>query len=338
MSTILKALRRLEEDKSRAVTSRPLREEVASGPRETQRRRLPWLPVAAMIVGAGLGASAWYVWPYERGGEPVREAKGETGAPAPSAVAQAPGAAAPAPPPDTPVTRRLPPGFHAGATRIEGQLAQLADTGPEPGAPPEDAFSSNVEVVQRPMPTPRLEPTPQGERPPDRVIPDPPGVAVEPPAVVARRSKPPTPTAPAPERVAAASGAVLPQSQAATPETQAAAPQPPVQTKPNVEPKRQVESKPQAQPKPAAPAPRVAKTTAPAAISKSSAAAASEVHVKRTQWHPEPARRSADLDVSGKSQSVHEGDVVDEYVVSEIRPSGVVLTRDGERVERSIGK
>jgi hypothetical protein len=60
--------------------------------------------------------------------------------------------------------------------------------------------------------------------------------------------------------------------------------------------------------------------------------------VKRTQWHPEPTRRSADLDVSGKSQSVHEGDVVDEYVVKEIRPSGVVLTRNGESIERSIGK
>ena len=319
MSTILKALRRLEDEKSRALTSRPLREEIASAPRDMpRRRRLPWLPVAAMIVGAGLGASAWWVWPYERGGDPVREA-GAGG------VAQSPSAPGSTPRADSPVTRRLPPGFHAGATEIEGQLEHLADAGPDAGAPPADAFSSNVEVVQRPPPTPRLEPAPKGERAPDRVIPDPPGVAVEPPAALARRSKAPTPRDAAPERVAAAAGAALP-------EMPTAAPQP-------VEPKPRVEgAKPTA---PAAPRetapPRVAKTLAPAAISKSSEAA-SDVHVTRTQWHPEPARRSADLDVAGRRQSVHEGDVVDEYVVTEIRPSGVVLTHDGERVERSIGK
>jgi hypothetical protein len=62
------------------------------------------------------------------------------------------------------------------------------------------------------------------------------------------------------------------------------------------------------------------------------------VRVKRTQWHPESARRSADLELAGKSESVHEGDVVGEYVVTEIRPSGVVLTRDGETIERGIGQ
>ena len=322
MSTILKALRRLEDEKSRAVTSRPLREEIASAPREMpRRRRLPWLPVAAMIVGAGLGASAWWVWPYERGGDPVRDARA-------GGVAQSPSTPGPTPPADSPVTRRLPPGFQAGATQIEGQLEHLADAGPDTVAPPADAFSSNVEVVQRPTPTPRLEPTPKGERAPDRVIPDPPGFAVEPPAALARRSKAPAPRDAAPERVAAAAGAALPEMTTAAPQ--------PVEPTPQAEQKPRVEATKPAAPRETAP-PRVAKTTAPAAISKSSEAA-SDVHVTRTQWHPEPARRSADLDVAGKSQSVHEGDVVDEYVVTEIRPSGVVLTHDGERVERAIGK
>jgi hypothetical protein len=110
----------------------------------------------------------------------------------------------------------------------------------------------------------------------------------------------------------------------------------PVEPKPQAEPKPRVEAAKPAATRDTAP-PRVAKTLAPAAISKSSEVA-SDVHVPRTQWHPEPARRSADLDVAGRSQSVHEGDVVDEYVVTEIRPSGVVLTHDGEKIERSIGK
>jgi hypothetical protein len=42
--------------------------------------------------------------------------------------------------------------------------------------------------------------------------------------------------------------------------------------------------------------------------------------------------------IDGQSRSVHEGDVVSGYEVSEIRPSGVVLTRDGERIEQKIGR
>ena len=65
MSTILKALRRLEEEKTRGGAQRPLREEVASGPGEQPSRR--WtslLPVLALLIGAGVGASAWWLWPY----------------------------------------------------------------------------------------------------------------------------------------------------------------------------------------------------------------------------------------------------------------------------------
>jgi hypothetical protein len=81
----------------------------------------------------------------------------------------------------------------------------------------------------------------------------------------------------------------------------------------------------------------VAKPSAAAVTSAAVIAAAADVRVKRTQWHPDAARRSADLEVDGQTRSFHQGEEVDGFVVSEIRPSGVVLSRDGQRVERGIG-
>jgi hypothetical protein len=354
VSTILKALRRLEEEKSRGTTSRPLREEVASGPIEPPRRRLPWLPIAAMLVGAGLGASAWWFWPYERGGEPVREVAEATPA-SPDAVTQVA---------ETHVTRRVPPGFNDAAAQIESQLHGLAhggapDAALDPvtspdgelaaGGPPEDAFASAVEVVERPAPQPRIAPVAPGT-PQPRVLHAPAHVPEEPPAVTARRARPPV--LPSPEAPAEAIAA-------ATQRQQAAASPDPVTEPPPPHPVEQATPKPQARPaaprptataarasEPPAPEPaprtaqpapeRVVKKSAPVAVSP--ARSDDAVRVKRTQWHPEPSRRSADLDVDGRSTSVHEGDVVGDYVVTEIRPSGVVLTRDGQRVERGIGK
>lgn len=318
MSTILKALRRLEEEKARGVTSRPLREDVASGPVERPRRRLPWLPLAAMLIGAGLGASAWWVWPYERGGAPVRDVAAEapaaavspvTAPPAPLAVAAAPVVVAEptAPPPE--------PAFSDAPAGLEPELETL-----EPGGPPEDAFASAVAVVERPKPTPRIEPVP--EKPvakPERVIADPPRLAAEPTAVTAKRT-PPKPVAAQPS---------APLAPPAAKPAPVAEPAPPVaKTAPAAPATRQ---------EPPEPAPaRVATTSAPAAAASEADAAA--VRVKRTQWHPDATRRSADVELAGKSENVREGDVVGEYVVTEIRPSGVVLTRDGRTIERGIGK
>ena len=355
MSTILKALRRLEEEKSRGGSSRPLREEVASGPGEAPRRRMPWLPLVAMVVGAGLGASAWWFWPYERGGEPVREA---------SAGDAAQGV-------EPSVMQRI-PGFDAAAAKVESKLLELAEAGlsddaadatalrpealPGAGGPPEDAFASPVEVVERPVPELRIAaPAPGG--PQQRVIQDPAHVANEPPAATARRARRAAEraarraeaSAQAPTRFAAATPDPVtdpvtdpvsvprdPVTDPAPPVEQAVAPKPRAAEPPAPKPApREAQPAPPRETKPA-PA-RTAKKSAPAAVSPASDAD-SAVRVKRTQWHPEPARRSAQIDVSGKSESVHEGDVVGEYVVTEIRPSGVVLSRDGQRIERGIGK
>ena len=62
MSTILKALRRLEQEKARGVV-RPLREQIAV-PMEPHRRWLPWvLAGGTLSLGVALGATVMPSWP-----------------------------------------------------------------------------------------------------------------------------------------------------------------------------------------------------------------------------------------------------------------------------------
>jgi hypothetical protein len=330
VSTILKALRRLEEEKTRGGSGRPLREEIASGPSEQpRRRRLTWLPLAAMVIGAGIGASAWYVWPYyERAAEPLgADVAAAPALPAPAAPAAS--AALPAAPPV--VTPPSEPAQLAPQDQPPQEIAdQIAALQQEDAAPPEEAFASQVEVIDRPTPTPRIEPVappplpavaPPAVAQPPRVAQEPQHGLPEPAGLIARR---------------AASEADAPAKPAAAKPAKAAKPAPPPDASDWEEP-----SEPEPAParvgstREPEPEPRPVAAAAPAAPAPAPAPA---VHVRRTQWHPDKTRRSAEVELGGKSESVREGDVVGEYVVTEIRPSGVVWTRDGEKIETKIGK
>jgi hypothetical protein len=279
VSTILKALRRLEEEKTRDGAPRPLREEVASGPGERSGRRWTLLiPVLALAVGAGIGASAWWLWPSE-----LERAVDTASAPS-VAVTPEPLQPVAAPPVEIPPVEELPPPIEdANAAALQEALAAAA---PEMPGIPDDAFASDVEVVDRPVPTPRIEPPPP---PPVEIA-----VAEPEPPAPAPRVEPPTPTRVARE---------IPPEPDPVPERR--------------EPERAASVAP-----PAAPVP------APAA----------DVYVTRTQWHPEHTRRSAQVQVAGQDRSVKEGDVVGDYLVDEIKPTGVILSRDGETIEQKIGK
>jgi hypothetical protein len=303
-----------------------------------------------MLVGLGLGASAWWVWPYERGGEPVREsAASAPTAPAPL-VAVAP-VVEPADAAARAVTQAPAP------AEFEADLDAA-----EAAGVPEDAFASTVEVVDRPKPVPRIEP-PAGDARQERVIADPPHVAQEPTSVTARRAKasaaapapgaPRIAGAPAPAAAPAPSASPAPAPAAALASAPAPAPAEPPAAAPTPTSPVELPAPRAAAATPSGPIerpaprreerrepapPRVAAAPPPAPAPTPSGADGAEVRVKRTQWHPESARRSADLELAGKSESVREGDVVGEYVVTEIRPSGVVLTRDGETIERGIGQ
>ena len=126
MSTILKALRRLEEEKAANEEPRPLREQIARAPGALRSRRTGWIAAAiALVLGIGAGGGAiWWLF----GGESAKHRGGRDGARAPARAAPRPRRRpAPAPPVRAPV----------------------------PG-PPDQAFASDVEIVDRPEALPRL--------------------------------------------------------------------------------------------------------------------------------------------------------------------------------------
>ena len=340
MSTILKALRRLEEERAATEEPRPLREQIATAARGAERPpRRGWLAAAgALVLGAATGgALIWWLF-----GTPAA-------APVVAAAVPTPAPQVPAPAPVIPVPAP-----------------------PEPAAvpgPPDQAFASDVEIVDRPEALPMVadsEPVQPGpaqpkpgqvrpvessaaaerarqaalaeynaaERarrglPPEVASPIPPAPAepipVLPPAESVAAQPPPTPApeaAPAPV-APAEPPAPAPVAQAPAPEVAAAQPAPkpaarkPAAAKPAP---RKVDTKPA--PSPAPPAPEVS------------------VSVAKTQWHPLADRRIAWLRVPGDSEPrrVVEGDVIDGLLIAQIEPSGVVFERNGEKIRRPLSR
>jgi hypothetical protein len=331
LSTILKALRRLEEEKAATEEPRPLREQIASAPPTSLRsRRTGWTAAAvALVLGVATGGAAIW-WLFGRTSTPTQIAAANPMPPVPSAVVPPP--PAPAPP--------------ARAS--------------EPG-PPEQAFDSDVEMVNRPDALPRLadsEPVEPGpiQPKPGSVRPVENSAAAERArqaalaeynaAERARRGQPAEVVPPAPPQPLDPIGA---QPEPATPDVAQAAPPDPAPVAPPApaappavkpEPKAEVAppaAKPAAKPVAARPAPpkgAAAKEPVPPPPP------AVAVSVEKTQWHPLADRRIAWLNVPGESEPhrVVEGDVVDGLIVSKIEPSGVVFDRDGEKIRRGLGK
>lgn len=300
MSTILKALRRLEEEKASAG-SRPLREEVAmaAGPAPTPPARRRWLLAAAPLCVLVLSAAIWSLRPagHPDAASDVAAQPVATPAAAPEAVARAP---------------RRP-------ERVIRPAPEPARFPPEPRTSPRDAglpdiaFASPVEVVERGPVEPRT------------------------PIALARASDPlpephsaqaleETPTPPSPEPVVA-----QPEPPALDPVVAKAAAVPVVarSTPPAPEP---------AVAKPAAPKPAevaVVPASQPAARAKSAGPA---LRVERTRWHPVAERRVAFVTLGDEALRIREGDEFGRYLVREIEPSGVVFLEDGKPLRRKVGE
>ena len=185
MSTILKALRRIEAEKA-ADAPRELREEVAAPAfaASPPRSRL-WIP-GAFVALAVAGGTAWWMLPWEGAELAAGSPTPPPGAPATVAV-ETELALTPAPVVPAPPLRPAP-------------IRDPADLAPAEGLP-DQAFSSPVEVVDRPPAKPRIpmeEPAAPTTRAPRR--------SEEPePVVVETAAAPPIPvetvtkvTAPAP--------------------------------------------------------------------------------------------------------------------------------------------
>jgi hypothetical protein len=358
VSTILKALRRLEEQRTQGE-GRPLREEVAAGPRgpESPRRRRRWLGwAAASVVAAVLGvAGGLALWRWTGGetatpmdvaaqpvpaaqhapdaalAEAVREARAKSRVPAgrpqrvnPQRAAAPPTAAAAAPPAPVP--------------------APPDPRGDQAAGLPDHAFASPVEVVPRPPAEPRrplkiaraADPLPGPEAmetpPAAPPAPVPAPVPASKPAPAPAVAKPVV--APAPRQIAAAEPEPAPQ------------PKPAVAAEPeSVPPKPVVDAEPEeitaraSEPRAAAPAPGPgASSVEPRPEVAAVAPGPANLVVAKTLWHPQADRRVAFVSVDGAApRRIQEGDVVGRYVVSEIQPSGVVFLDDGQKVRRAVG-
>lgn len=336
MSTILKALRRLEQEKTTVSEGRPLREEVASragGPPAPGGAARRWAPAAGALL-LGLLAGGVVFWGVNAllgtggaGETPAAVASGAVGGPTPAAAA--PPSPSPSPEP--------------------------AATG---HAPPDEAFASDVQVVPRRKASPRIadaEPInphraerPGAHRPVERsaaaharqveemrrAL----EVAQAERAAAAPPSRPSPPPARAPDPAPAEEPATAATPPPAPAPSAASGSAPSARRAPAPPPEPQQASSPA---EPSAPEPADAEAADAAAKAPPSPPApdlAAEVDVERTQWHPLPDRRRAWIVVgSGETRSVVEGDVVEGMIVSKIEPSGVVFERNGESLRRAIG-
>jgi len=331
LSSILKALRRLEEEKASDV-QRPLEAAVAEPVRPPSAGRGRLRTVVAVVAAAALGAGAvWWLQAPAAGPSAARSpapavpgaapdgtetaprAPGRAGA---EGVAERSSAAREGPRDGAPVAMRSP----------EARPPGLLDTPPVRQEPPLGARSPVASARPAPEPpaAPRVRPAPTpavaAAPPTARTSPAPP-VAAEPPA------PPPVATAP-PVRIAraepppAAPAPVLPPPTERPSETGVVVGAPPGAAADGVG----------EDVRPAEPPRRdAARTPAPPGI---------DVHVVRTVWHPRPERRTALLETPEHEtpRLYREGDAVGAAQVVRIEPSGVVFERDGRELRREVGR
>ncbi len=180
MSTILKALRRLEHDRS-ARSGQPLRHEVASEPEARPRPRRWPLRIAAVVCGIAAGPLALVVW---------TELLPKTG------VSKSP--AAPVPSIASEVLAAAPSLASQAAVAAPSLPSEAVETLPLPEAPPPPIVSSEVVMLQRPAPEPRIATLPD-DAPAPPAVPRPGSVRPRPsPERISVAARPPISTAPAP--------------------------------------------------------------------------------------------------------------------------------------------
>ncbi len=311
MSTILKALRRLEREKN-AQSTRPLSEAVAGASPPPRRRRLArWLVAGGVLAGAlAIAAVVFLVLPSRdepEGGDPVE-------------IAATPQKPSPAHP--TAKRRRSTARVPAPSASARERPARGTDTAArivpraQPAAPPElppAALSSEVAVVKRIRPAnPSSEPS-AAEAAPAEASPRSERATEQPARPSGSSEDPEARPKPGSWRPAALEAEKSVQLASAAP---AAKPPPTPRAKPP--------------PKPAPPAAEsepIMRSPVPT------------VYVERTIWHPMAERRVAVVALEGNDETLelHEGDAVGPLVVAKIEPSGVFFVHDGVELRRRVG-
>lgn len=350
MSTILKALRRLEEDRG-VQSPRPLRDEVTRSPESAKSRRRG-RPLLAVLLGLGVAAGTGALAFWYMGGAP--EPAGPT---EPKELAAA-GSAEPRAEPAAAAKRPRKPRRARPALQRPSPPRAAAPSAASERELPAAALESKVGLVRRPPAQPRIAASEPA---------DPPGGAVGAEEPAGSQVTPAGPVQQASRRAPAATGpeetkfrAEQPPEQAAEPPVVAvaprperAAPEPPVasgaapardaeKTAPTPKPVHEEAAAEEASKQPTKAAAAVARESEPgeAASSQIVRAEVPGLRVERTVWHPIAERRVATIELEQNSErrEIHEGDAVGPLVVSEIEPSGVVFVHEGVEIRRRIGE
>jgi len=309
VSTILKALQRLEDEKS-ANVERSLSEQVAArlAPPDPERRGLKFGVIAISGLAVAAAAAAFWLWPT--GEEPAAEVAMEPPPPA-TAPANAPAKRVTAEKP-----RRRPSARPATAARAKQdspavevspviEVVKHLDAEPADSATratlPKRAASPAKAGSERPVRrSSARKPVTQAAREAARPKPAPKQVAsAKPPEPQTSRTDAPANSAPAPFEVAALAPKPAPAA--------AAAPIPAAIR----EPEREV-------------VPRAKLPT---------------LSVEKTIWHPDVDRRIAVVRLTGAEESLQlkEGDAVGPLVIKAIKPGSVLFNHDGIEIVYNVG-
>jgi len=342
MSTILKALQRLEDEKVSEV-ERSLDERIVAHRASARPTLHLGLAIGiAAISGVAVAVAAFLLWPGHDDSD-ARLASPPAAATAPvAAAAPAPVAAAEQPAPEPPPQAAL--AAPAPAEPSEIQVADLVevverlDARPDDSAKPAEvpepaeplvvtrstttrpaARKAEMPVALESEPEPAPQAAPEVEPAPEVVVRTP---KPRPAAAYVRSEQPPAIEQPAPAVAATAKNA---------------APKPAPEAEPEVEPKPEVKSKPAplaiaaAAPQPEAIRPAEQKVIPRAKIPA--------LTIERTIWHPDPTRRLAIVKLLDSEEPLRlkEGDAVGPLVVESIKPSSVVFDHDGIQVTYTVG-
>jgi len=348
MSTILKALRRLEEDRKKQSADEQLHHEVIAAEPARARGPLPhgWLVaagVAALVLLLGVGV--YLALPLR---SPIGDSSGESSRPLASRSEPAASSS-----------------DHLRATVAAGAEAEPVRLAARPAAPADTLSLEEKARARRGAARRRRERSTSETRPPvaqeqgsQTARATSPAAALSAPesrAVVTAPPRPPDPWSEAPE---AARRLTTIEADAPAPGS-AEAPTPAdarssARRSVAVEPDAPAESQKSAAfaadtPESESPADEAEIAASPPSVRPSAAATepsptrsapVGEVSVLRTVWHPRPERRVAHVSV-GEGREVlklHEGDAYADFVVSEIRLSSVVFEQGGVSISRRVGE
>ena len=352
MSTILKALRRLEADEREKSEAQQFSAdaEIGASSRRIFLSPLGWLLGGlAVLIGAGIGVGIRGWW-AEDGSAPISQLADRRAVLPPVEKG----------PESLPAARVIEPGrteaMREDSESIPHVVSRSAAFRAAPRTPVSNASEKGATLVAV---------APVLAEAPVRGVPDPRAAELPPAPAAVKRSV--TPVAPGPSRsvatlpIAVSTPDLVPRQEVVSPMAEVAA-------TPKSQPVVEAEAQPQSEVKLAAlrPPPAVASETDPVGVTPKVAAEAAskpavvqlevtpppvsasapsptaaelEVMVLSTTWHPKSEKRSTSLSRNGRpsGRSFAEGDVWMGWNVVEIKLSGVSFERDGVQIDRKVG-